>query len=216
MHRVLSPRLARALTRVARLVRGRADDEEAVGLGGGGAATGNRIFRGSPHHASGFSSEPVGPVWGTSPDRAKEFVIDVRSCADTIAGLTALDLGAEAEQLADPFRVVVNRNGLFFYSYGDRKHLDLWIGWSTLKGLAPTVVPKHNWIAGRTEGLNAIGVTAVNAQGAPVSFPLIARRPGSGFGLATDLSTAREQQAFIERIDSFYADRPPVADTDVP
>jgi hypothetical protein len=151
-------------------------------------------------------------VWGTRPDRAKEFVIDVHSCAETIAGLTALNLGAEAEQLADPFRVVVNRNGLFFYSYGDRKHLDLWIGWSTLTGLAPTVLRRSSWIGAASEELHAIAVAAVNAQGDPVSFPLIAREPGSGFGIATDLSTVREQQTFIEHIDSFYADRPPVAD----
>lgn len=139
-------------------------------------------------------------------------MIDVRARAETLAGLTALGFDKAVEELADPFRIVVNRGGLYFYSYGDRKHLDLWVGWPSITGLAATVVPPQRGWFGESESLNAIEVTAVDAHGTPVRFPLVAREPGSGFGSAISVSSPREQQAFIDQIDRFYAERSAVED----
>jgi hypothetical protein len=46
-----------------------------------------------------------------------------------------------------------------------------------------------------------------------VTFPLIARKPGSGFGAAIDLSSDGAQQEFIDGMDRFYTDRPTVSDS---
>jgi hypothetical protein len=173
----------------------------------------NRIWS-SPDAASvepGPAKSPV-PAWGTGPTRASEFVIDVLARAETLAGLAALGFDQAADELADPFRIVVNKGGLYFYSYGDRKHLNFRVGWPSITGLAPTVMsPQRGWLAGNAS-LNAIEVLALDAQGTPVRFPLVAREPGSGFGAAISASSPGEQQKFIDRIDRFYAERSAVED----
>jgi hypothetical protein len=142
-------------------------------------------------------------------------VLDVQSRRATVEGLEALGLGEPARALANPFRLVINRNGLYFYSFGDREVLDLSIGWPSVTGLAATVVRPEGFFEA-SEALNALELTAVDAQGREVRFPLIARDPGSGFGVATDLSSPAEQQRFIEQIDRFYKDRPTIVDSGSP
>lgn len=210
----MAPRLTHVVSSLARAMRGRADDEGAVPMLGHGV-TSNRIWSsvGAAEAEQTVGARSVSEPWGTRPDPPGEFVVDVKRDARTVAGLAALGFGDEARRLADPFRLVVNRSGLFFYSYGDRKVLDLWIRWATLTGLAPTVVRGSSVFFGPVDGIHAIAVTGVSDDGAEVTFPLIARRPGGGFGAALDLSSVGEQREFIDRIDRFYTDRPTVSDS---
>ncbi|SMQ73738.1 hypothetical protein [Agreia sp. VKM Ac-1783] len=210
----LAPRLTRVVSGLARAMRGRADDEGAVPVLGQGV-TSNRIWNSAD--AAGAEQavwgRSVSEPWGTRPDPPGELVIDVKRDPRTVAGLAALGFGDEARRLADPFRLVVNRSGLFFYSYGDRKVLDLWIRWSTLTGLAPTVVRSTSMFFGPPDGIHAIAVTGVSRDGTEVTFPLIARKPGSGFGAAIDLSSVGAQQELIDRMNRFSTDRPTVSDS---
>ncbi|KQR23828.1 hypothetical protein ASF79_00770 [Agreia sp. Leaf335] len=210
----MAPQLTRVVAGLARAMRGRPHDEAAVPVLGHGV-TSNRIWSSvDPAEADQTVwGRSVSEPWGTRPDPPGEFVIDVKRDPRTVDGLAALGFGDEARRLADPFRLVVNRSGLFFYSYGDRKVLDLWIKWSTLTGLAPTVVRSTNVFFGPTDGIHAIAVTGVSDDGTEVTFPLLARKPGSGFGAAIDLSSVRAQQEFIDRMDRFYRDRPTVSDS---
>ena len=208
-----APRLTRIVSGLARAMRGQGHEDTAAPMVGNSVMS-NRIWSSGDAAANESASGRFATKsWGTRPDPPDEFVIDVKSDPRTVAGLTSLGFGDQARGLADPFRLVVNRSGLFFYSYGDRKVLDLWIRWSLLTGLALTVVRSNNGFFGPVDGLHAIAVTGVDGDGAEVTFPLIAREPGSGFGAAIGLSSAREQQEFIDRMDSFYAKRSPVVDS---
>lgn len=200
--------LSRAATAVGRLIRGPADQSSHV-LAKPDLAP-NRIWS---QVRVGLISDGslVGPLWGVPPPKQTELVVDVFLCKETRDGLVALGFGTAVSTLADPFRLVVTRNGLYFYSYGDRKHLDLWIDWPSVRALGVTAVHKWSW-QGRSEPLKAVEITVVDARDQPIRFPLIARAPGSGSG-AIDISTDAKQKTYIAQMDSLYAARPAIADS---